>query len=156
MIDADGAKLLDFAHSMFDQHLSESIDACIHARRYSTGDRGQLRRENRAAMTSVIHAYAGLEAVANIFKFELFESTEGHFRQSVDDGDLALKELLTNWDWVAIEKRYKFLLWKRGQALQASTENLLHDVRELRHLLAHGWARPALVLYGGGDGPVRV
>jgi hypothetical protein len=66
---SDGVKRrIDFAHSLYADHLGESIDACIRAHHRARGPKGQRPRERRAAMSSVVHAYAALEAVANMWK----------------------------------------------------------------------------------------
>jgi hypothetical protein len=83
MMDADGSALIEFANTMYDTHLGEGVDAFLRSKRFAVAPSGQRPRERRFAASSVVHAYAGLEAVASLFKFEAFDYEEGRFYREV-------------------------------------------------------------------------
>jgi hypothetical protein len=152
MIDPDGSAILGYTETLYSEHIGEAVDACIRARRFSLGAPGRRPRERRSAVTSIVHGYAGMEAVANIFRFELFENKEGRFYKPIDEDDAAVRRYLERWDWHILEERYAYLLKVRSaDPLDPGLVARISEVRRLRHLLAHGHDAPGLILFDAND-----
>jgi hypothetical protein len=154
MISPDGkSALLGCVQTLFDQHLGEMVDACIRALRFAGAERGLRPRERRFAATSIIHGYAALEAITAMFRFELFENTEGRHKYTGNPADPKVVKLLDDWTnrRCSLRRRCEFLLEARGGKLAGALAESIQDVTLLRNMLAHGYAMPGLMLW---DGPV--
>jgi hypothetical protein len=86
-----------------------------------------------------------LLAMAATGKVNFYDNVKSKQYINVDASDVALSEILAerNWRWLAVEKKVRFLLRAKGGSLKASLENHIGEVRELRHMLAHGVTTPA-------------
>jgi hypothetical protein len=141
---------LPYAHSLYVEHLGESVDACLRAGRFAQAESGLRPRERRFAIASVIHGYAGLEAIANICRFEAFGPGSGRGATNADGVDVATKRFLEDWRWVPLEDRCAFLMQTRKETLSTPLKTRIGEVRELRHLLAHGYTMPGVIVFDGG------
>jgi hypothetical protein len=146
---------LEFAHTLYSEHLGESLDALVRAVRHSRMSEGQKPRERRFAIASVVHGYSALEAIANMLKFEVYDYKGGRFFRPVDNGDIALKRLLHDWPKVPIEQRCDFLLHTQEAGLDDALRMHIGEVRELRHLLAHGYVMPGVMVFERGGGAME-
>ncbi len=147
-------KRFKYARTLYTDHIGECVDACIRAARFAQAEAGLRPRERRFAIASVVHGYTGLEAVANIFKFEAFDNKGGRNFTAVDACDVAVKRLLKDWTRVRLEDRCAFLMRTRQGTppLQEALRMHILEVRELRNLLAHGYVMPGVILFDGATG----
>ncbi len=157
MISLDGkSALLGYVQTLVHVHLGESVDACIRASRFAASpERGRRPREPRFACASVIHGFAALEAATAMFRFELFENTEGFHSYKGNAAEPRVAKLLEDWTnrRCSLRRRCEFLMEARGEKLDSPLGEAVMDVTLLRNMLAHGYAMPGLMLWDDAAQP---
>lgn len=124
-------------------HLSHAIDLMRLARNPSTLTEkimgGVLRR--RFAISSIIHAFSGLESVINLFGFELFFNSDSQRHFPPEQRDFLLSRMIKTWDNVPSIDKLSFILSHSGRlTLPPKLENQLRELNNLRNWLVHGFS----------------
>jgi hypothetical protein len=138
-------ELITYGFALVQDHLGAAVDCCLRAREAGATKPNVSPHpiETRQALGVVLHGYAALEGAANRAKFELFDNNDNPSRVAVDPSDPAqipLCAFLQRWqDGVALESKISFVLGRYGQTLDKNDENLLREIRQYRHLVAHGF-----------------
>lgn len=152
----DRTSLLIYAATLSHLHLGEAVDCCLRAREVALNKMGGLRpKETRHCLSSVMHGYSALEAVANRMHFEIFRNVDGHLYVAVDAKDIPMRAFVDRERWrdTALEAKLQFLLGRVGedQRLTAGDESKVREFRKYRHLVAHGLVTKDTVLFGASE-----
>lgn len=124
-------------------HLSHAIDLMRMAKNYFGRSPSPSERElaKRFILSSIIHAFSGLESVVNLLGFELFSNPDSQKFIPLEQRDFLLKRLAKSWDVVPSIDKISFILSHSSKtSLPAPLENKLRELNILRNWLVHGFS----------------
>ena len=102
--------------------------------------RDELLR-HRFAMSSIIHAFSGLESSINFFGFELFFNAKSKRFVPNERRSFLLSRMIKTWDRVPAIEKLSFVLSHSGNPVLAPRiENELRELNNLRNWLVHGFS----------------
>jgi hypothetical protein len=123
-------------------HLSHSIDLMRLAKSYSDKSQNKSNADlaKRLILSSIIHAFAGLESFVNLLGYELFSNSDSPIFIPVEQRDFFLNKMAKSWDTVSCLDKISFILSHSAKcALPAKLENQLRELNNLRNWLVHGF-----------------
>ena len=135
--------------SMDRTHLSHAIDLMRLARRYCNKSQSKRKRNlgKRFVLSSIIHAFSGLESVINLLGFELFSNEDSSRFIPVDQRDFLLTKFIKTWDWAPCIDKVSFVLSHSSKTtLPPKLQNQLRELNTLRNWLVHGFSYKTTLL----------
>jgi hypothetical protein len=98
----------------------------------------KLIKIRQHSISSIVHAYSGLESAVNSTGYKLFfDKDSPHY---LTDRDLPLKRLIESWEkTLPVADKLCFLLQRRGKDLEPRRLQELRELNNLRNWLVHGF-----------------
>jgi hypothetical protein len=96
---------------------------------------------HRFAISSIVHAFSGLESAINLFGFELFFNPDSQRFVPHKQRDFLLNRMIKSWDTAPSIDKLSFVLAHSGKlVLQPKLENQLRELNNLRNWIVHGFS----------------
>lgn len=139
-------------------HLSHAIDLMRLAKTYCNKSQSKRDLGKRFVLSSIIHAFSGLESVVNFLGFELFSNEDSSRFIPVKQRDFLLNKLVKTWDRTPCIDKVSFVLSHTSKTmLPAKLQNQLRELNNLRNWLVHGFTyKTTLLLEPNEDGTFKV
>jgi hypothetical protein len=136
-------------HSLSDTHFGQALDCLLRCRE----DLKHPIEENRNAISTIVHAFLGLESAINLVGDNLFSNEESHIFISVNDRDYALNRLIQSWSTMPTLKKLDFLFsYSEGVGLSSNLKSQIIELNNLRNWIVHGFVyKETLLLEETGE-----
>ena len=123
-------------HSLTDTHFGQALDCLLKCR----DDLKHSMIENRNAISTIVHAFLGLESAINLVGDNLFFNNESHIYISLDNRDYALNRLIQNWATMPTLKKIDFLFsYSDGFSISPNLKSQITELNNLRNWIVHGF-----------------
>jgi hypothetical protein len=143
-------ELLEFTRNLFSDHLSLAIDSLLTSKELNANSEMHPKawvEARRQAMSSILHAYSGLESVVNMIGHSFFFDSNSPNYISPDTRDIPLKRMVQAWQMsLPCTDKVNYILSVSSQSLSPKLDNELRELTNLRNWITHGFSYKSMVL----------
>lgn len=125
---------------LYSIHMQAAIGELHASRAFAESSEPFARcRAHQSALSSIIHACAGLESALSLLRYQMFTDTESRLYVPPEQRNLLIRRLIDSWERsVRPWEKVSFILESQGQPVDRRLEAQLAELNNLRNGLVHG------------------
>jgi hypothetical protein len=141
--------LLEITPGLTAEHLSLAVEQFFSSRelRVNPTHPWSWIKAKRYSLSSIIHAYSGLESATNVVGYNLFFNPDSNRYVPPEQRDIPLKRMVDAWqNRLSNVDKLNYILSVSGSNVPPRLESELRELNSLRNWLAHGFPYKYIVL----------
>jgi hypothetical protein len=132
--------LLELTRNLAGEHLTIAVGLLFESREFrEPQSSGSWINAGQYALSSILHAYCGLEAAINLIGNDLFFNSRSSTYVPPDHRDLPLRRMVQGWlTGIPVIEKLRYILSLAKASVPPRLENEVHELNNYRNWIAHG------------------